>query len=179
MPTRSRPRIRVRLVAVPERDGELAAGLGEHALAAVLVQVDPGLGVASGRQPVAACQELLSQLGVLEQLAVEGDPDRAVLVGDRLPAARQVDDREPPGSQRHAGLDVDLLVVGPAMGDRRRHRQEATSREFPGARQIDRACNTAHALKLTPSARISARREGERRDQWRAWYLACAWQPSR
>ena len=61
--------------AVPERDGELAPGLLEHPLAAVLVEVDPGLGVAAGRQPVAAGQQLLAQLGILEELAVEGDPD--------------------------------------------------------------------------------------------------------
>ena len=46
-----------------------------------------------------AGQEVPSQLGVLEQLAVEGDPDRAVLIADRLPAAGEVDDREPPRPQ--------------------------------------------------------------------------------
>ena len=80
----------------PRRDGELAAGLLEDALAMIFVEMDPQLGVASGRQPVAARQQLLLELGIFEELAVLRDPDRAVLVADRLPAAGEVDDREPP-----------------------------------------------------------------------------------
>ena len=141
---------------IPERDGELAAGLGEHAFAQVLVEVNPRLGVAAGGEPVAPRQELLAQLGILEQLAVEGDPDRSVLVGDRLPAPRQVDDRQPPGPQRQAGLDVNLLVIRAAMSDRRGHRQEPLSRKFPGARQIDRACDAAHAQSSKTIGRLRA-----------------------
>ena len=44
-------------VAVPERDGELAAGLRKHPLAMVFVEMDPGLGVAAGRQRGARAQE--------------------------------------------------------------------------------------------------------------------------
>ncbi len=45
-------------LAVPERDGELPPRLVEHPFAQVLVEVDPGLGVATGREPMAARQEL-------------------------------------------------------------------------------------------------------------------------
>ena len=127
----------MRVVAIPERDGELAAGLGEHPLAEVFVEMDPRLGVAAGRQAMPARQELPAQLGVLEQLAVERDPDRAVLVADRLPAPGQVDDRQPPGPQRHARLDVDLLVVRTAMGDRAGHRQQPLDGELTRPRQVD------------------------------------------
>ena len=65
-----------------------------------------------------------SQLGIFEELAVECDPDRAVLVADRLLPPRQVDDRQPPGPERHARLEVELLVVGTAVGDRPGHRQQ-------------------------------------------------------
>ena len=135
-----RPRL-----AIPERDGELAPRLVEHRLAVVFVEMDPRLGVAARRQAMPAGQELPAQLGILEQLAVEGDPDRAVLVADRLPAAGQVDDRQPPGPERHARLDVELLVVGTAVGDRAGHRQQSLMRKLPRPCQVDCTGDAAHA----------------------------------
>ena len=123
--------------------------------------MDPRLGVAAGRQPMPPRQEILPQLGILEQLAVEGDPDRSVLVGERLPAACQVDDRQPPGPQGHARLDVDLLVIRAAMGDRRRHGQESSRGEFPAPCQVHSACDTAH--EVTSSNRPGRRETAYRR----------------
>src|SRR4051794_41206892 len=52
------------------------------------------LGVAAGPEPVPRPLELAHQLAVVVDLAVLDDDDRAVLVGDRLVAARQVDRSE-------------------------------------------------------------------------------------
>ena len=127
----------------------------------VFVEMDPRLGVAAGGQAVPAGQELLAQLGILEQLAVEGDPDRAVFVGDRLPAPGQVDDRQPPGPQRHARLDVELLVVGTAVGDRAGHRQQALGGKLARPGQINRAGDATHGTYL--SCRDRRRRRHDRR----------------
>ena len=53
------------------------------------------------------------QLGILEKLAVERDPDRAVFVGDRLPAPREVDDRQPPGPSATPGSIWNCSSSGP------------------------------------------------------------------
>jgi hypothetical protein len=110
----------------------------------VFVQVDPRLGVAPGGQVMPPPQQLPAQLGILEQLAVEGDPDRAVFVGDRLPAAGQVDDREPPGPQGQAGLLVGMLVVGAAVGDRPGHGQEPVFGEVARSGQVQCPGDAAH-----------------------------------
>ena len=84
---------------VPERDGELAARLGEHPFAVVLVEVDPGLGVAAGAERVAAGEEFLAEFGVFEQLAVERDPDdprRSLGIGCRPPARSTIESRVAP-----------------------------------------------------------------------------------
>ncbi len=94
---------------------------------------------------MAAGEQLLPQFGILEQLAIERDPDVAPLVGDRLAAAREVDDREPPGAEDHAGLGVELLVVGSAVGDGPGHGEEAARGELAGPRQVDGAGDSAHA----------------------------------
>ena len=51
-------------------------------------------------------EEFLPELGILEEFAVEGDPEGAVLVGDGLTTAGQVDDREP------ACAEGDTWLVG-------------------------------------------------------------------
>ncbi len=109
------------VVPVPERNGELPPSPGEHPFAQVFIEVGPGLGVAPGLEPVPAREQFLAQFGILKQLAVERDPDRLILIADRLPAAGQVNDRQPPSSERHPRLDVDLLVVGPSVRNGPRH----------------------------------------------------------
>ena len=78
---------------VPKRDRELAARLLKHPLAEVFVKMDPCLGVATGCELVAACQEIAAKFGIFEEFAVERDPDGFILVADWLPAAGEVDDR--------------------------------------------------------------------------------------
>ena len=151
------------VVPVPERNGELAARLLEHRLAAVLVEMDPGLGVAASRQPVPARQQLLAQLRIFEELAVERDPDRVVLVGDRLAAAGEVDDRQPASAQRHPGLDVHLFVVRSAMGDRPGHGEEAVTREFPRPSQVDGAGDATHGASSGRPSRLRQARKDEKR----------------
>ncbi|MBV8678749.1 MAG: hypothetical protein JO355_16415, partial [Planctomycetaceae bacterium] len=69
--------------------------------------------------------------------------------GERLSAAGEVNDREPPRTQRHPGFDVHLLVVGAAMGDRAGHRQESLDGKLSRAGQIQRTSDSAHG-RATP-----------------------------
>ena len=127
------------------------------AVAVVLVEVDPGLGVAAGGQVVAAGQERLAELGVVEELAVEGDPDGAVLVGDRLAAAGEVDDGEPSGAQGEPGLAVVVLVVGPAVGDGGGHGAEPRGGELARTGQVQGSGNPAHRAPVLLHVRGLAR----------------------
>ena len=68
-------------------------------------------------QRVAAGEQLLAQLGVVVDLAVEDDDDGAVLVGHRLRAAGDVEDREPPVAEADAVADVEAVAVGAAVDD--------------------------------------------------------------
>src|SRR5256885_957854 len=80
---------------VPEGEGELAADVLEHALAVLLPQVRQQFGVGVGAEVVALGLQGRLHLGVVEQFAVEDDPDRLVFVGDRLPAVAEADDAQP------------------------------------------------------------------------------------
>ena len=93
--------------------------------------------------------EIAAQLGEVVDLAVEDDPDRAVLVVNRLMAGRQIDDAQPPHPERHAFFHPHALVVGAAMADDVAHpmheRAALIGRE--GRRRcgrFDEACYPAH-----------------------------------
>ena len=93
----------------------------------VLVKMDEGLGVGRGPVDVALGDQLVAEaarLILVVKLAVIRDPDRAVLVGHRLGAAGQVDDREPAVPERGGAVDVEAVAVGPSVGERRRHPRE-------------------------------------------------------
>jgi hypothetical protein len=93
--------------------------------------MDPKLGVAAGGELVTGGQESLADLMVVVKLAVEGDPYRAILVGHRLEAAREIHDRESPSPQENAGLSVDPLRVRAPVRDGTGHGQRPVDRELP------------------------------------------------
>ena len=80
---------------------------------------------------MAGALELAVQLGEVVDLAVLDDRAGPVLVRDRLVAAREVDDREPPRREADAALDERALRVGPAVDERRRHRGEPLAVDRP------------------------------------------------
>ena len=70
--------------------------------------------VDSDVHPVPRRGELVPQLGVIEQLAVERELCVAVLVAHRLPAACRIEDREARVGESAAKIAVDARGVGEA-----------------------------------------------------------------
>ena len=90
----------------------------------VLVEVNDHLGVGLRREPMTLPLELDAQLAVVVDLAVEHEPNRAVLVRDRLVSRLEIDDREPPETEAERDpvvvlLDVQSLVVRVRDGEGR------------------------------------------------------------
>ena len=109
------------LPRVEQRKGEHAAELFEHRLAVLLVEMHQHLGVRVGAENVAGGGELRGEFDVVVDLAVEDDADGPVFVPDRLPAALEVDDAQPPHAERQARCDMRARAVGAAMHDAREH----------------------------------------------------------
>src|SRR5215510_11374269 len=93
---------------------------------------------------IASGQQSLAQLGEVVNFAVEDHPNRAVLVADRLAPRSQVDDREPPHSQRDVLFEIEAFVVRPAMNDGRRHPTRNLFIRRPCLFSIDESENAAH-----------------------------------
>ena len=74
---------------------------------------------------MAARLEVGAQLAIVVDLAVEDDPDGAVLVADRLVAAGEVDDAAAAACPRPTrAVDVDAFVVGAPVNDGLTHRPD-------------------------------------------------------
>ncbi len=124
MPTRSRARNSDFFGLVPDRDREHPAQVLQAIDAVFVVEMDDRLGVRMGVKPVAALLEVLTQLAVIVDLAVENDPLRTVLVMHRLLARGEIDDRQPPHREPDILMQVKTVVVRPAVNDRSIHRPE-------------------------------------------------------
>src|SRR5262249_52340976 len=109
-------------------------------------------GIAASGQAMARGGELGLEFRILEKLAVLSDPDRAVLIADRLAPAGKVDDRQPPRPQSQTRFDVNLLVIRTTMRYRTGHRQKTPGSEVAATVQIKRSSDTAHRKPLSPKA---------------------------
>ena len=105
--------------------------------------MDDRFRVAGGLEDVAAPLQVAPQLLVVVDLAVEDDPDGAVLVRDRLEAVAQIDDAEAAHADGDAVADVDALIVGTAVRHDAAHRADLVLTNGLSV-PPDYACDAAH-----------------------------------
>src|SRR5450432_372255 len=109
------------LARIPNRECEHSAQM-LHALATVLfVDVNDGFRVAMCTITMSSRLKLFPQSGMIVNFAVKYDPDRAVLVAERLVPRRNVNDAQAPHCDSNTAFDVNALVVGAAMRHGRAH----------------------------------------------------------
>ena len=70
---------------------------------------------------MAARGEIGAQLEVIVNLAIADDVNASVLVGNRLPAAIEIDNAEPAHGQADAGFDEETVLIRSAVTKRVRH----------------------------------------------------------
>jgi hypothetical protein len=112
-------------------------------VAVLLVEVDDHLAVRARGEAVAARLQARAQLLVVVDLAVGDDRDRAVLGAQRLVAAGDVDDRQPPMHECRRPERDDRLTVGTAVAHRGRHPPPGVGRGR--ASGVEEGAEAAHA----------------------------------
>ena len=116
----------------------------ERGRAVAVEQAQQDLGVARRAEALALGLELLAQLVVVEDLAVVDHHGVAVGALHRLPARRDVEDREPRRDEPGAAAGGDAVAVGAAVADRARHaaQRRLVDRRAPGRRAGCPRCRT-------------------------------------
>src|SRR5258705_11961060 len=100
---REKQRTRTR---VPDRERPLAVELPHGVRAQFLVQVQDDFCIGYACEVVPAGEQFLAKLEVVEDFAVELNPEGAVLVGRRLSAATNVDHAQTGVGEPSGGFDV-------------------------------------------------------------------------
>ena len=121
--------------------------------------MDDDFGVAAGPEDVSALLEVVPQLAVVVDLAVEDDPDRAVFVGHRLMPALEVDDAQPAHAERDAVSEIHALIVRAAVHDGRAHVADLVL-GYRRAVPADDSSNAAHRTRALPGGRGAREQDG-------------------
>src|SRR6185295_2389187 len=140
---------------VPQRERPLSVHARERVLAPRFPGVHDDLGIAARAEAVSEAHQLRAQLHVVEDLAVEHDPQRLVLVGERLLAGGEVDDGEPGMGEAGVPVAVDAELIGTAMAQGPRHSQEGGARLPAGSLDVVDARYAAHARATSFTGSIS------------------------
>ena len=80
---------------VPDRERPLAIQPPDAILPLLFKQVQDDFRIRARGKNVALGKQLRAKLYIVEDLAVKGDPEGAILVGHRLLSARDIDDAQP------------------------------------------------------------------------------------
>ena len=117
----------------------------DDAVAVLFVQMDDRFGVAARSIAMPLRLEAGPQRGVVVDLAVEGDPHAAVLVGHRLLAGRaDVDDGQAAMREADGAVDEQTGAVGTAMGQHIAHPAKAIDVNGLTRIEMNDACEAAH-----------------------------------
>ena len=133
-------------ILVPEHDRELPHQALDGTGPALLVKVDHDLRVGLRPEGVRVLQGA-PELAMVVDFAIDADEGALVFVPDWLGAASDVDDGQATEYEREVLVVVELLVVGPSVGNLRAHPTQNFSAFAPHARvavESDEASKTAH-----------------------------------
>ena len=173
MPSGSRASVNVRPSVVPDRDGVHAFEPEPGIVTPVDEAREQRFGVALRPEREPGRGELGAQVEVVVDLAVEDDRVAAILRGDRLMAAGDVDDGEATHAEAEIAVDELAAVVRSAMDDAVALRDDRLARDGPSTPAVppgDAAHASAPAPRLAididrgqPSCARSARSSASRR----------------
>src|SRR6185369_1357760 len=108
-------------------------------------QVEQHLGVGARAEAVALLLQLEAQLLEVVDLAVEDDPQRAILAAHGLMAGRgEIDDAQPAVAEPDRAVAPDACVVGPAMGDHVAHALDQARVDVPALLEDPLTRDPAH-----------------------------------
>src|SRR5262249_53252417 len=129
---------------IPDRKTEHAAKLYHGLFTVFLVEMHNHFGVGLRLEDMSLGLEELAQLAIVIDFPVKDDPYASILIGDRLMASIQVNDREPAKAETDRSRRVVTFVVGTTMFNRVRHPLQQRRRDTPARVKIKFSANPAH-----------------------------------
>ncbi len=143
------------LSAIPEGEGEHAVEALEAVRAPLLVGAKDGLRIARGAEDVAEVPQLLPELDVVVDLAIEDEAEVREVVDERLiGSGGEVDDGEAGVAEADTGGEIGAIAVGAAVAQRGDHGLNLARGNGLAAGAHD-ARDTAHRSCILPESAAS------------------------
>jgi hypothetical protein len=129
-----------------QRKGEFTAEVINEVFPIFFIQVNDDLGIRVRGEPMSTTFEISADVSEAVNLAVQGDPDGLVFVGDGLVAIRNINNGQPEVDERYGALgsDVEAPTVGPSMGEDRRHGTDGAQIDLSPSLKCNLTGNAAH-----------------------------------
>src|SRR5277367_762782 len=102
-----------------------------------------------GVEAMSATLKLFTQFWEIVNFPIKDNPNRAVLVEDRLMASGQIDNAEAAHAQAYAVFDENTFVVRTTVHNGLAHAMNGLGIDRPRC-HTDDSCDSAHALSLIP-----------------------------
>ena len=109
----------------------------------VLVEMDDHFRIGGGRKHMAALLQLAAEVAKVVDLAVKHNPNRAVLIVDRLASGLEINDAQAAHAQADTGAYIESLIVWATMDHGRAHRTHFLRGDRPTIETHDPS-NAAH-----------------------------------
>ncbi len=135
------------LALIPDGEREHPVEAAETLLAETLIEVEQHFGVGSTDEVVAGGSEVLGELHVVVDLAVEDDPQIAIVADHGLVTRRrEIDNRQPPRAKADRARDVQPRVIRSPVSEpiAHGHDHRGSHRRAVGA---DDAYDAAHGVR--------------------------------
>ena len=112
----------------------------------LLIKMDQDFGIAVSFEKMALCNEPLAKLFVVVDFTVKNNPNRTVFIRDWLMSRCQVDNAEPPHTDRARAFNMKSLVIGTAVSNDVAHRLDhnLTGLAVP----VEITCYAAHSAEV-------------------------------
>ena len=107
--------------SIPDGERKHPAQALDAAGPVLLEEMEYDLRIGLGAKPVTSGDEFVAKRPIVVDFAVVRDPKRFVLIGQRLPAIGEVDDRETAMAERDTVIAVITVVVRTTMSQCRSH----------------------------------------------------------
>jgi hypothetical protein len=107
--------------AVKQHESELTIYSAEKVIAQLLIEMDQDFNIGLRAKAVSLCNHFISELAMIEDLAVTNQKDGLILIRQRLVASKQVNDTQPPETESNTIIDKISAIVRATMRKRLRH----------------------------------------------------------
>jgi hypothetical protein len=119
--------------------------MSEALFAVVFIEVDNSFSIRAGDESVPASEQFLAKFRIVINFTIQEHPDGSIFIADRLVAAGDINNAEPPMAQTDSAIHINALVIRTAMTQSSVHLLYVLPGDGPGMVKLKNPADSAHS----------------------------------